>query len=50
MHARGTERALIARIPIEPDGSAGTPEVVAAGFELFSSTGWPPTPMETSTR
>jgi sugar lactone lactonase YvrE len=30
-----TERALVARIPIRPDGRAGDPEVVATGFELL---------------
>jgi sugar lactone lactonase YvrE len=30
-----TDRALVARIPIRPDGSAGEPEVVATGFELL---------------
>lgn len=30
-----TERALVARIPIRPDGKAGDPEVVATGFELL---------------
>jgi sugar lactone lactonase YvrE len=30
-----TERALVARIPIRPDGRAGDPEVVAAAFDLL---------------
>jgi sugar lactone lactonase YvrE len=30
-----TDQALIARVPIRPDGSPGRPEVAAAGFELL---------------
>lgn len=30
-----TDRGLVARIPIRPDGRAGEPEVVATGFELL---------------
>jgi hypothetical protein len=30
-----TDRALIARIPIQPDGKPGEPEIVAEGFELL---------------
>ena len=34
-----TEKAMVVRIPVRPDGSAGTPSVVADGPELFGSDG-----------
>ena len=35
LYVANTDRALIARIPIRPDGGPGEPEVVAEGFELL---------------
>jgi sugar lactone lactonase YvrE len=35
LYVANTDRALIARVPIRPDGSPGNPEVVAQGFELL---------------
>ena len=35
LYVANTDRALIARIPIKPDGSPGEPDVVAEGFDLL---------------
>jgi sugar lactone lactonase YvrE len=35
LYVANTELAHILRIPIQKDGSAGTPEIVAAGMELY---------------
>lgn len=35
LYVANSDRALIAEIPIRPDGSPGEPEVVAEGFELL---------------
>jgi len=35
LYVANTDRALIARVPIRPDGSPGDPQVVAQGLELL---------------